>query len=1361
MTTLAPAAPAPRLNLMDKLNNGVQTVKQDMHDIMEKTEGYRDKINTALRTICESITEASQALAERSQDTIVTSTSYEIPEFDTPTASAEAYGILPFVRYMPVSKGELNALSLSPETIDELSRLIRMATTSLERYNKHLNDEQIILTPVLKTALNIYGVGTACKTILSAAPVQHIFCVENHAYSCLKGMSVISKMPNKDFKERNDSFLVELKAAPTKWSADYIKFWEQITPALAAQYLNKYFSILSTETVEVIRSVLWEELRLIAVIRASLNPDGKLFDQVTGYEEAFLNSIADGFLGKNFLDMIQEARFNTFSGSDTKSNTDIYGIQHLLGLKKGAGFELNYDETELDALLACGFKIDEAEYLISKDKPPSVDHKPQTFIDSINTTNTTLSAIERAGAQKRKSSEDSLVPTKRANQLITAQNVLPAFTKQVMADSIRLDNLIGPFGAILKQFGAFSINSDFKFSSRDYMPFDVPAENINEYFGNLTDFYTMWVHLSHIFEPAHIKAFDAFLVPLFEEMVKSLRVSAICLNLSTNAKNGVTTPLENSAESPESTLLSYMDKYAKEIFPLNVSFREATFIGQYLAYRNKSSTKFSNLCITCVLDDFLLTPHVQLVLLYCMGAFIKFLELRVRGGVSSFDADLLRIFSNEDQLLHQNHHLLLIILAQNLILDKLFRVAYLSTMRTTSTMTSDMVRLELQRYGRITDIENVREFKKHLPELVAASRAFENGLNVNIIKTSVSYLQAFSQLKNVAMLVCGTIDPRTYMNSCASPIYEINKSIAYAMYIVNKDRVKMQNGDDDDDVNYDDGIKTACGSSKVNEVENILKRERGCLSSLNDLLTKIAPKGSYYKLGTVEPYTVPMDMGTHVFPLSFLQDADLPAAHIPNFFTKKTNHIFGDTHAGSRTKNKYLFISADEEISPDSLPSEFNLTPVAVMPPHLDDEDTSLYYVTRRPPAMNTKKCVRHGSDLCLVNNHASFSWLQSIIDSMSVGPRSRIVCVIKSGDDVKLPLHKKHGVMAPIGREPHTYVLNVERGEPDMETDLNWRSALYDFNGNGDVLAVPASDDWRGGALDIDKFPGDVMAVLNNYRQESVERQVEMDAKFYANMISTTEQLKANLDKVNTFTAMPLSDILSSLSSDIKNDSIVEMPLTNYAVAKAHINNMIGPLGQHLADLEPILYDVEKEILNEKKPNDAEHVIKMRHNFAELYRSMLQIKKVLPEVIEKHYNHAVFMTNILNQLESCVFFALLPLWVIIHVTTYPYLYILDEVQRVKVTYLEEFVDFQNGGGLYVNIANFITYVDTKHETVYQRKEYLARFIYFLRTLIEKGNQYVYMFQSCSVLKTPMIPFYIGATCVFIAHALENHATLN
>lgn len=1387
--------PGGATSTLDKLKDGVDKLRTNITDVIQSTDAAREKGNAAMRSIFDSLQESAQALTEettRKFENIDTSTT-DVAEFTTPRPSVSTYGISPFIRYMPTAKNEFAGISLSGEKIDELANLINYAIASLETYNKHLIEEQNILAPTLKAALNIYGTGTACKNIMMSQPVRHPFCVANHAYSCLKGLSVLQKMPNKEFKEKHESYMAEIKSQGT-WSADYVDFWQKITPSLATHFLAKHFAILVPESVEKLLEVLWQELNLVAMFKAALVSDAVLFQTVESNETELKRTFAALF--PKMIDMVKEFKYTVGTGSMGKSalNDDIFGIRKLL---TGKGNESSGDrEDALDSFIGRGYSLEEAEYLVDKNPsgPTFLETQLMAMTTGTGSMNTmcdktpTGAFIERGGdiqPKKRKRGEDEedsrqLVPAaKKGNMMVV--RALPAFREQIAKDIKRLDNLISPFGTILKQYGGFSLNSEFKFSSRDYAAIDnIPVDNINDYFSNLTDFYTMWVHIARIFDSAALKAFDNLLIPLFGDIVKSLRLSVACLNFTNTLANGGSSTYDGISGNSESTLLTYMDKYADELFPLNVTFRETSFIAQYLATKNKTQqAAFSNLCVTCVLDDFLLTPHVQLVLLYCMGALIKFLEMRVRNTSKQCvaDMDLYRIFTNEDGNLQPGQNLLIVLLAENLILDKLFRITHLATMRATSNMTGDSVRQELQRYGRVVNIANTSKFKQVLPELVAASRAYENGLNVTLINSSTSYLQAFSQLKNIALLVTDTIDPKTYMSASAMPIYNINKTIAYAMYIVNKNKSQTDNNNNNNNTNSrdfdDDDIKTACGAEEDEEIS----AGRGKLGSLNEFLISMAkkhfPDGKFYR-ATQDPYKAPLSADMQILPMSYMPVFS-NAVHVPNYFARRGSQsvsrfgepIYGDSNENASSvrsaTEKYVFVPGDEKIDVSSLPAELGLGRVDDLQSAVDDERALLYYLTKSVPASGAKKCIRHGNNLCLVNNQVAYSWLQQIINSMEVDPSSHVVCVVKSGTDVDLPSHTKHCAMEAIGRSPRTFVLNVLHGEPDADSDVEWRNAIYDFNANGDVIAVPTTTCiTRGGALPvIGNFPSDVMAVLNNYRRESVERQLDMDRRFFEQMSKTNAKLNSKLDQVaGLFPSAPLAEILSGLSSEIRSGTVVEMPMFDYAKAKSQISNLMGPLGQHIEELEPLFYDAQKELTSGTHKKDAERVIELRQNFSTLYRSLLRIKKLLPEIVEKHYTHAIYMTTLLNQLESCIFFAMLPLWAQVHLYNFPNLYIFDKPDRINCPYLEDFVAFDDGGGLYVHLPNFVDFIDKKHIKTCLQQEYLARFIYFIRTIADKTKPYIYTFQSCNVMRTPMIPFYIGVVCIFIAHFLEKHSTL-
>jgi hypothetical protein len=104
-------------------------------------------------------------------------------------------------------------------------------------------------------------------------------------------------------------------------------------------------------------------------------------------------------------------------------------------------------------------------------------------------------------------------------------------------------------------------------------------------------------------------------------------------------------------------------------------------------------------------------------------------------------------------------------------------------------------------------------------------------------------------------------------------------------------------------------------------------------------------------------------------------------------------------------------------------------------------------------------------------------------------------------------------------------------------------------------------------------------------------------------------------------------------------------------------------------------------------------------------------------------------------------------------------MYVMDAKDRAKYPYLENFVAFRDGG-YYVHLPEFIKYIDTNHKDAVDTVEYIGRFVYFVRGLADPTKPYIAIFQSCNVMRTPMIPFEIGQICIFIAHFLEKDPTL-
>jgi hypothetical protein len=447
---------------------------------------------------------------------------------------------------------------------------------------------------------------------------------------------------------------------------------------------------------------------------------------------------------------------------------------------------------------------------------------------------------------------------KMRTQKPAATALIDRVRTQLTHDAQWLDVLVSPFARILKDFGGLSSSMDFKFITRDYTVLDIQADNINEYFSKL-DFYTFWVHISRVFDERALKVFDNILIPLFDDMVKSLHLATLSITHS-------------AQPTTDETLYNYMSKHEDEFFPLNLSFRESSFVAQHLSKREKSAQVFANLTATCVLDEFLLTPHVQLILLYAMGALINYIEQKINSqapGHTTFLLDLKNMLANENTNIPGDQHILLVFLAENLILDRLFFISHMSTISAHSNSTSSEVIQQLKSYGTIHSIGNVDEFKRSFDEMVSAINVFNNSANINLIQSDTSYMCALSQLRNVAALVTGSVTPREFMMNSGPPIYEINKAIAYVVYLRNKDSMKAPDKDEDvpsDQLLEPETVATACG-----DVPN----------SLNEMLLVAArkrfPQAALYEL-SVDPYKVELeDSSMAVLPLSYMPLFGQPA----------------------------------------------------------------------------------------------------------------------------------------------------------------------------------------------------------------------------------------------------------------------------------------------------------------------------------------------------------------------------------------------------------------------------------------------------------------------------------------------------
>lgn len=1313
----------------EELKNGLQTLLEKLQDKITAIAGQKDEIDEQTRTFCDKISEITNSLSgldklAASKDML--QEPQQIPEFSYPMETPVNGEIKPFIHYEQIKVDDFFDLSENDAEIHVLIPILAELISAIGIFMSHMNLVQNDLAPAHRMISSIYGYNFNAKNHLLTQMVKYDFCVEDYAYAAMVALSVVQKYPAKEFKERSESYITEIKKSGGA-SQDYLTFWSKLTPASASQMINKHFLIITPFSVNQLASILFKELSIIYRFRSYLNS--------ADFETAIDTNFINYNLFPKLAELVQSFSFdypeNTKSPDDTKN--DILGLQQILLANGEEDFVTSEEclEAAYGGCLCAGNKRT-SDVLGATDSQRS---KKLKFEPSSGSEDFLFLGM----GPKDKKEFPPLVPNSVA--------------RRVEKDVTFLDNLIHPFGEIMRMYGGYNLNRPFGFLNNfdETHAFLSATSNICEFYDQVPHFGSMWGLLPSLFEKSSLDAMNLILENMFPELAKSLYISYLCLQLNSNYNANISNVYDKDSEDTAS-LLKCLQKNKDTFFPFVFGFREAAFLTSYLARReNRTNVYKSDVSLTCVLDGFLLSPQSLITLLHAIGHFMKFLDQS--RNAPNYYAVLLKLFTNEDTGLNSTVQVQnIVVLCCNKILDFIYQLVHVNIIpKKSSISTSEKVLGELQKFG-VANVTSIEVFREVLPNLETAVNTYEKSLNITLTSTSQVYLKSSSMLNNISRLVLGMATPTEFFHRCSKPIFDTARIIAYSVYFANKDKIPKTDNDADEE-NFVD-IDVACGPSEE-------------YSSLCNMLCDLIGKKNnitVYRVGSNCPdlYALPL-ANDSVYPLSFYP-LFKNSQRKPNTFSSSSHaptSVCGDSNCNYIGKNRYI-LSLDNHI-PDNIKDMCECVPVG----EYNDARDLFYYIPNTKQSMPSacgRKCVRSGNDLLVTTNKVSVDWLEQLKSVLHRNTPSqyRIVVVknpkIQNLDDY----HVIPPFRSSVDTAENTYLLNCIRrvARPTPTEDPDWLDSLLDYSMMDDVLLVSnkcnaptINTGWgKGGVVDLDdlfqfKIPDDITNTIVERRERSSrvleDIYSELDSKL-SNVCSTYGFDSAKIS---------LSTAIESLARNMKSDKILQLPILDIDASKKSLSQLLYTLPFDLEQFKGMLDGLNYKAASMNSSSDS------RKNIKILMTLMVKLQNIIPDFVEKHFTHLNHLTNVLNDMEASIYFAIFSLWSLIHFYSYPHMYVLDQVQRASYTYLDQFVEFSHGG-FYVNLVKFIEYVDTNHKAIVNSVDYLARFVYALRITMVVDKPYIFLFQNCNLLKTPMIPCYIGLVCIFIAHTLEKDPTL-
>lgn len=1276
--------------LLDSLGPALQKTSMAMSATTDSLSNALERYMNSTNTICQTMKDFVSEMGERLPDELTNPPQQAtVPEFSYPKNSIPALAITPSSRAsFALDISTTNMLDSNSDSLKQAATLIETlieTNAKIQDYMNYLNKEQSVMLPTIRAALNAYGLNQSIKQVMTDAPVAHLFCVEDYPYSTWHGLTRIYKLPEKETRDIQTSFISELRRINA--SEAFINFWDKITPRLASSFLQKYFNIQSTKATASTLHLLQKEYALVLRYRhavegniGGLPPEDDLYKDIPS-----LQSIISDFTYS----------FGTSSIMNNE-NASLFDIENIL-------------------------------------KPIDEDIAPA----SGNSSSTTFST---AGKKRR------LIPTKMSTKLTE--------------NFEWLDRLVRPFGQIA---GLKLSDTQFNFLSSNYTIVDGTDKDIREFYANMPDFMSFWHAIAKVFSANELKKFNSVISNFMPNFIKSMHIIRRSVMLSKSGTQNIS--------QDEETLLSLLTK-DKKFFPYEMTFREACVITQYLALRNQHTNSPYSRVLGFVRDAFCLEPHIILMAFYIMGYIIKYLDQANSSirqtNTSQMQTDIHKLLTGNDDVLTSENQAICMNMGMILILDLLYRfttekIAFESGKSSWPSLEHIS---EAKDFGavRVVDVE---DFRQQLSHLVTAANAFQANIPVSVINDSHTQLKSESFLINASALILNRRSPLNYFSRSGHPLLDLNKTIALAVFIANSSDVKNINTNESSDTKLsledDEYLRALClDSSVVNTARgDDINQSRGLNQILSSRFCQIYPNCQILVLNdNIDPYNLPIEKDKTILPISYNTPIN-QTGYYPQIFPQE-DVLSGNSNTIDMDVLNTILLLKDEAqlnnmqlpekvatvITKDQLLRQMNLSDVSTRIYTLED-DSRLNE--------NTKKLVRIGSDLAVVDPTLD---LEAVI--LQIPDEAKSIRCQRTGPNSCNFIVDVAPNAEPTSQEDMLgNLVHIQPSKGNASINLQLKNIGFEAAGasrkrkRGNDDDDDDDDDLLG--LNLANLTGteakDIESLKSIFNARNIARDKEL-YQFYAAKIADTCDDSIKRDQT-TNSISSMHELLGLLSSQMSNPEVVNMAIFDYEGAKKIISDITSPLGAYIDSITQGAFTSDETI---KKEEDLSKEQSMARNLLRnLYIQINKIKMNVNMLVTRHLEHSVSLVAILKQLETCLKFAMLPLWARVHFHYNPEMYLIDSVYRDMYSYLGEFVTTENGG-YYVNIVKFLNYIDTNHADKINSMDIFSRFIYYLRRHVNKNTPYIYIFQNVNVTKTPMIHWYLGIVCIFMAHILETPA---
>lgn len=1307
--------------------------------------------------------------------------------------------------------------SMHEEILKIVNHLIELFSTNINQmksFRDVVNTHATKLKELMRRSNRMYSLVGTNNSIRGymATPVKEAHIVSGYAYTVMRILDIVAStgaatLSPRDFQERKNVYIEQLKSSSV--SQDFIDFLSKLTQTNAKSMLTRHYSLLTPNSVSRLYNIILTEWLVCNNYYTSLE---------SGYHAVNFKIMPDFIRNnmKNLQSTIEEfvtTNYSQLAEDNTLPQTLNRRVESIIKLTQ------KDEENFVNSIL--------------KGRGGGGDDDND---DDKNVVDNELLQGGRTDESSKKTRGGNVVAFKPKNTT-TMENKRENVYQQIKNKLVWLNTLISPLGTLYSATTSPAVefsfltttNTDWNSNITDYTDNELKIE---DFYGNMGNFKSFWSHLHTLFDASCLEKFNAIIYEYAPNLVKSLFLvnQTLHLNVDVNTTDGN----NNGNNTNETTLYSACKKFS--IFPCELSFRDGGFIVQYLIILKKVKSSnhqqhvLANLStiILAYLDSFCLEPHVQLLAMYALGLFKRFVlgKNQIGGVHKEVHFTISNLLNGKSDLTLENRQLI-ISLAFCHFLDLIFKMTNDGLLQATTTSSnlasnaSEQYRADLKHYGTVY-FPTLEDFVNNLPSLAAFSHAYELSIPASMFSHANEniLLRDQSQTALVSQLFMDEITPLGFFKACPEHVYNLNRIIAESIYMSHVKRKQYSltsslSSDVDETTNstnknlkrslknmekdlkkyrIDKGVLFAQGDllCEMKEDENDLELTKSTTLTFTLFTLKRANREYRFinvylaDMSQIQPHEFTNALTLEqmfIYPLSFFLNMGQGLV-LKNFFSTNLNRsppIVGNSNStrfnSTYDEEKSKFIIVTLKPLPESFARLVENITTNYCERLVPACEYNTYMLSDKLPDEENYKLVRVNNDLYSVACDLDLEWMFNLLSSLNT---TNVVfnVVEPTRKLLNFKFYRQDGKKHNPSDDDDTnnrrlFVLNrafassssldVEQQQQQQESGedlLNFM--LKNMNGD-DILAVNNSllsklnaqgrerGEFSSAGADISLLKSqqklnDWEQILTNNAQNAWK-----SLEYAASRSSPTQELINN---------MPMHQTLGALSTEMSNPEIYQLLVMNRRKAESLLENGVSSIMQWLEKAKKIDVDLANVVVANKSTtsNDESRVssstIMKYHEL--LIKAQDDLKTTLNNY-QEYCNLNIHVMNIMMLNAERVLFSLIAL---IHFYSNVHMYILDEMFYSKYAYTESFQSRDSkSAGMYVHVHDFLLWANN-HANFENLPSCVGLVLYHLAINVPTDKPFIYMFQSVNIFKTPMIPTYPAIICLFIAHLLEQDASI-